>query len=98
MSSVVIQHDTSIDAHAPASMPGPDSPLAAADASPQWPGEEPRPGSGHWVSTAVATPRPVLTFPTGGHECRQYRAVCGFYECSHGHVLRIRAAVRGGQP
>ena len=68
-----------------------------ADASPRWPDSDPRPGSGHRVPTSVAPDaRPVLTFPTGGHRCPQYRLVCGFYECVHGHVRRIGAGAGAG--
>lgn len=75
---------------------GPDSATTAADTSPRWPDADPRPGSGHWVPTPVPTVgRPVLTFPTGGHRCRQYRMVCGFYECVNGHVRRISAGGGG---
>ncbi|ALG09779.1 hypothetical protein [Kibdelosporangium phytohabitans] len=38
--------------------------------------------------------RPMLTFPTRGHQCHQYWMVCGFYECAHGHVLRINPRVQ----
>ncbi|WP_410673188.1 hypothetical protein [Amycolatopsis sp. cmx-4-68] len=73
------------------------STTAAADASPRWPDADPRPGSGHWVPTSVPPDaRPVLTFPTGGHRCRQYRLVCGFYECVHGHVRRIGSRAGAG--
>lgn len=77
---------------------GPDSSTTAgADANPRWPDADPRPGSGHRVPTPVApAARPVLTFPTGDHRCRQYRLVCGFYECVHGHVRRISARAGGG--
>lgn len=40
-------------------------------------------------------PRPALTFPTGNHCCHQYRIVCGYYECVHGHMLRIGRPRRG---
>ena len=78
---------------------GPDSSTtAAADTSPRWPDADPRPGSGHRASTpAVPDARPALTFPTGGHRCRQYRLVCGFYECVHGHVRRIIARAGAGE-
>ncbi|WP_435159366.1 hypothetical protein [Amycolatopsis sacchari] len=76
---------------------GADGATVVADASPRWPDVDPRPGSGHWVPTSVAPDaRPVLAFPTGGHRCRQYRLVCGFYECVHGHVRRIGARAGAG--
>ncbi|MFB9307049.1 hypothetical protein [Kibdelosporangium philippinense] len=74
------------------------STAAVADASPRWSDPDPRPGSGHRVPTSVPPAgRPVLTFPTGGHRCRQYRMVCGFYECVHGHVRRISVRAGGGR-
>ncbi|MGI8307176.1 hypothetical protein [Saccharopolyspora hattusasensis] len=71
----------------------------AADASPRWSDPDPRPESDHRLPAArTGAARPALTFPTGGgHQCDQYRMVCGFYECAHGHVLRINAHARGGQ-
>jgi hypothetical protein len=48
------------------------------------------------TAPAASVGRPVLTFPTGGHRCRTYTLVCGFYECAHGHVKRIAPSRRGG--
>ncbi|CRK55883.1 hypothetical protein [Alloactinosynnema sp. L-07] len=41
--------------------------------------------------------RPALTFPVGNHCCHQYRIVCGYYECVHGHVLKVGYPGRGGR-
>ncbi|WP_157162932.1 hypothetical protein [Actinoalloteichus spitiensis] len=41
--------------------------------------------------------RPALTFPVGDDRCRQYRIVCGYYECVHGHVLKVGHPRRGGR-
>jgi hypothetical protein len=51
------------------------------------------------TATAPAAPagRPVLTFPTGDHRCGNYKLVCGFYECTHGHVRRIATSRRGSR-
>jgi len=52
------------------------------------------------TATVLAVPvgRPVLTFPTGGHQCQVYKLVCGFYECVHGHVRRVAGPrSRGGR-
>jgi hypothetical protein len=62
----------------------------AARTSPGRSDPDPRPGSDRRVPCAL----PSLTFPTGGHPCNRYRTVCWFYECGHGHVLRIRRWTR----
>jgi hypothetical protein len=76
---------------------GEGSSMTAADANARWSEPDPRPGPGHRVSTTpLADGRPTLTFPTGGHRCSQYRVVCGFYECVHGHVRRINSSLDSG--
>lgn len=85
------QNPLETNAPAPDVVPEPVSRPTPAVTSARWSDAEPRPGSDHWVSTTTANiGRPALKFPTGGHKCRLYRAVCGFYECSHGHVVRIQ--------